>query len=242
MKQIIIAGMLIALVTSCRQVSKESAIDEKRQIEVPVVLPKSLENRRNELETYVLNAMDNIDSFRGANQWNLHAKEPFMDSVMIFDEKKDFDHQLLLLAGMDTTTQLPETYCGALEKGILVVVAPEIYSRVYLEGIETDSYVKLLTHEIAHRLHIRILNGNEEAMGPVWFYEGFAIFVANQFGKSDLILSRDEMVAIINDPERGGYVKYGFVFRHVVNRIPLQELIERAGKDDFNQWVISKLD
>jgi hypothetical protein len=31
-------------------------------------------------------------------------------------------------------------------------------------------FEKLLTHEMAHRLHIRILDGSEEAMGPVWFY------------------------------------------------------------------------
>lgn len=242
MKQIIITGIWIVFFTSCSPYSKEASNDEKRLLEIPVVLPKSMETRRIELETYVLHAINNIDSVARTQKWSQHISEPFMDSVMIFDEKKEFDRQLLLLAGMDTTTQLPETYCGALEKRILVVVAPEIYSSVYEEGIEPGSYEKLLTHEIAHRLHIGILNGNEEAMGPVWFYEGFAIFIANQFAKSDIKLSKEEMEEIINNPERGNYVKYGFVFRYVVNHIPLQELIESAGKQDFNQWVISKLD
>ena len=48
-------------------------------------------------------------------------------------------------------------------------VSPKVYSQIYTEGIEEKSFEKLITHEMVHSLHIRILNGNEEAAGPICF-------------------------------------------------------------------------
>ncbi len=70
------------------------------------------------------------------------------------------------------------------------------YAEIYPEGIEDKSFEKLLTHEMAHRLHIRILDGNEEAMGPIWFFEGFAIYIADQLIKPEINLSKKEMYEI----------------------------------------------
>ena len=134
--------------------------------------------------------------------------------------------------------ELPETYCGALEKRTLLVVSPEYYSKVYPEGIETNSYEKLLTHEIAHRLHIKILKGDEEAMGPIWFYEGFAMFVADQFSKSEVKLSKEEMIEIMNNPDRGSYSNYCYIFRYFVNKVPLKEMIFKAKNVNFNEELI----
>ena len=86
-----------------------------------------------------------------------------MDSVMVFDDKALFDKALLTLSGADTSMQLPPTYFAALERRVLIVMSPGYCARVYPEGNEPGSYPKLLAHEMAHRLHIRILGGNEEA-------------------------------------------------------------------------------
>ncbi len=148
---------------------------------------------------------------------------------------------LLILAGADTSLELPETYCATLEKRTLLAVSPEFYARVYPEGIEDRSYEKLLTHKIAHQLHVRILNGDEEAMGPIWFYEGFATFAADQFSESDMMLSIEEMKSIMNEPERGSYIKYNYLFRYFVTKVELEDLIIKAKDESFNNDLISLL-
>lgn len=208
---------------------------------VKVILPKSLENRRLEFQNYIEVAKKNIAAFAKKYEWQELTKEDFFDSVMIFDIKNDFNRTLLKLAAADTSMQLPETYCAALEKKTLVAVSPEYYAKVYPEGVEPHSYEKLLTHEIAHRLHVRILKGNEEAMGPIWFYEGFAMFAADQFSKSTIHLDKKEMTEIMNNPDRGSYAKYCYIFRYFANKVPLKELIAKANDKNFNEWLITKI-
>jgi hypothetical protein len=242
MKQILTFGFVTFLLLSSCQYGGEKATGiqvaiDNDMVTTPLVLPASLENRRPEFETNVKNAIANIKTFATKYGWDSLTIDPFMDSIMIFDNKKKFDRSLLTLVQADTCMELPVMYCAALEERTLVVVTPEQYAEAYPEGIEADSYEKLLTHEIAHRLHIRILNGDEEAMGPVWFYEGFALFAADQFSTSSLQLSEEEIKEIMNNPDRGSYVNYNFIFRYFASRIPLKELIAQARNENFNEWV-----
>lgn len=209
---------------------------------IPLILPYSLEKRKDEFQTYVNNAITNIKNFSMKYGWEDLTKDDFMDSVMFFDDKNDFNITLLKLAGADLTMNLPDTYCAALERRTLLSVTPEFYSKVFPEGIEEKSFEKLLTHEIAHGLHVRILNGEEEAMGPIWFYEGFAMYVANQFSESDIKLSKEEMIKIMKDPERGSYLKYNYIFRYFAEKIRIKELIYKAKKENFNDELILLLE
>ncbi|MGD9707196.1 MAG: hypothetical protein AB7V07_05940 [Candidatus Delongbacteria bacterium] len=202
-----------------------------------LILPPSLEPCRTEFEGNIAKALENVRAFAAKYGWSSHVQESFFDKVMIFDIKKNFDRTLLGLCEMDPGMVLPDSYCGALEERNLIVVSPEYYANVYPQGIEPDSYVKLLTHEICHRLHVRILNGDEEAMGPVWFFEGFAIFAADQFTQSKLKLTEDEIWSIVENSERGSYEKYSHVFKYFVNRIPLKELVINAKRKDINNWL-----
>ncbi len=213
---------------------------KSRTARIPLTLPASLEHRREEFTVYVNSARRNIKNFAALHGWKDLTEEEFMDIVMIFDDKEGFNRALLKLAEADPETKLPATYCAALEKRTLIAVTPEYYARVYPEGAEDRSYEKLLTHEIAHRLHIRILEGDEEAMGPVWFYEGFAIFAADQFSEPHAALPGDEMIRIMNDPERGSYVKYNQIFRYFARKISLKELVSKAGATDFNEILAHK--
>jgi hypothetical protein len=209
---------------------------------INLVLPESLENRSAEFTEYITVAKENIRKFCKRNGWEGLSTEIYFDSIMIFDSKKEFDFALLTIAGENTNIVLPKTYCAALEQRTLMAMTPEYYEEVYPEGKESHSYEKLLTHEIAHRVHISILKGNEDAMGPVWFYEGFAIYAANQFEYSDLSLNKSEMISVVNNPERSNYKKYSFVFRLIVNEIPLKELVEKAASPDFNKEIEILLD
>jgi len=230
-------GLFIPALLSCEATSDGRPGSQAPQVGVPVCLGESLEPARHELEAATASAIDRIATFAARYGWQAATDEPFMDSVMIFDRKTDFDHALLGIAGMDITTELPATYCAALENRILLAVSPELYARNYPQGVEPGSYEKLLAHEIAHRLHERVLNGDEEAMGPIWFFEGFATYAADQFSESGLPHDTAAIWATVASTERGDYRLYAQAFRYFAARIALPELIAHAGQADFPEWL-----
>lgn len=224
--------------SGCRQGNVNSATTTFAPKRVKLVLPPSLQNRAVEFDAKVVKGTEILTRFAKLYGWDHYTEEPFFDSVMIFGNKKTFDITLLTLAGADTAMKLPESFCGALEKRTLTLMTPEYYAKVYPEGAGDLSYERLIAHEMAHRLHVRILEGNEEAMGPVWFYEGFALYAAGQFAGDHKKLTGPEMTGIINDPERGSYRNYAAIFRHVAGFIPLKTLIRNAGDPGFNEMLI----
>lgn len=213
----------------------DSAIAEK-----PLILSAELTAQRDSLRTALINAHKRVRQFAARNNWEELAHEPFLDSTEIYADKKSFDRRLRDLFGVDSTVEIPQTACGTIEKGVLTAVSPQLYDALYPEGREPNAYEKLLAHEMAHRLHIRILNGNEEAMGPIWFYEGFALYAADQFAQSDLKLPDSLIWQIVNETERGSYFRYAAIFRHFISRHSLKELIDRAGQPDFVDWLREK--
>ncbi|MCK4453295.1 hypothetical protein KAU59_02960 [candidate division WOR-3 bacterium] len=200
-------------------------------------MPALLEPQRNEFERTLTAAQKRLKDFAGKNGWEAFIKESFVDRAEIFDNKNNFDQAFLKLHGEDPSTKLPKTVSAALEKKIFIAVSPKLYRQNYPEGIEEKSFEKLITHEMAHRLHIRILNGDEHAMGPIWFFEGFAIYAAGQFEKSQAKLNSTEIWEIIKEQERGSYKNYSFVFRYFLTRVSINDLVERAGKKDFLDWL-----
>ena len=213
---------------------------EEAIYDLPLVLDAPLEPQRNNLKKTLVAAQKRLREFAINYDWYAHVQKPFAHQAHIYNSKVNFDHDLLEISGMDTTIELPKTYCAALENNILMCVSPELYREVYPEGDEEDSFQKLITHEMAHRLHIRILDGDEEAMGPVWFYEGFALYAADQFTRSMPDLSKDEIWKVVNEKERGDYRKYATVFRHFASVVSIHQLVEMAGKQDFLNWIYLK--
>jgi hypothetical protein len=244
MRRILIPFIIVMMVSCNFQSQEKTKKLQTNNIEktIPLILSLSLEQRRAEFQSYLDEALKNIRNFAAKHNWQDLTKESFFDSVMIFDDKQKFNITLLKVAEADTTMELPDSYCAALENRILMAVTPEFYEKVYPQGIEENSYAKLFTHEIAHRLHVRILHGNEDAMGPVWFYEGFALFAADQFVHSQVKLDKKEMVELMTNPERGSYEKYNFIFRYFANQLSLHDLIGRAKDKDFNEWLISQIE
>ena len=203
--------------------------------DIPLWLESPLEPQRPQLKNSVLSAQRRLHIFAEKYLWHHHLQKSFARETRFYYSKTKFDHDLQKLCNIDPILSLPKTYCATLEKDILMCVSPAIYRDVYPEGIETDSYIKLLIHEMAHRLHIRILDGNEDAMGPVWFYEGFAILAAGQFESSAPELTTDEIWKIATTPERGSYRCYATVIRYFLQRISLQKMVKLAGTDAFMQ-------
>ena len=204
---------------------------------VQLVLPESLESERRELELFLRGAQKRIASFAELHGWKDLTRESFFDHAEIYDSKEAFDRALAKVAGPLEQIEFPKTYSAALENRVLMAISPVLYSENYPEGIEEDSYEKLLAHEIAHRLHIRILKGNEDAMGPIWFFEGFAIYAADQFSQDEHPLESAEIQSMISASARTSYRKYGILFRYLTKKASVKELIEHAGKADFESWL-----
>jgi hypothetical protein len=205
--------------------------------DIPLRLEASLEPQRTALQKILVAAQRRLREFASKHGWLVHIQEPFAMQTHIYDTKAKFDHELLEASGLDPSFEIPKTYCAALENNILLCVSPERYREVYPEGEEEDAFEKLVTHEMAHRLHIRILKGDEEAMGPVWFYEGFALYAASQFERTSPRLSLEEIWNVVSAQERGDYRQYATVFRYFLSKVGLHQFVEMAGKEDFANWL-----
>jgi hypothetical protein len=203
---------------------------------VPLILPESLEHERRELELLLLGAQRRIANFAELHGWKDLTRESFFDRAEIYDTKEAFDRALAKVAGAAEQIEFPKTCSAALENRVLMAVSPALYSENYPEGVEEDSYEKLLAHEMAHRLQIRILKGNEDAMGPIWFFEGFAIYAADQFSQDESPLESAEIRSMISASARTSYRRYGLLFRYLTGRASIGELIEHARRADLDLW------
>ncbi len=192
---------------------------------VPIYLPSTLEPIRDELRKTLREANLILQVFSRCYGWEDHLNPPFAHAVIIADSKPDFGHMVCRLMNIPEEKELPPTACAVLEKNILVVVSPSVYADIYPEGVEPHGYSRLMAHEMAHRLHIRILGGDEDAMGPIWFYEGFAIFAAGQFSQSLPELTPEAIRMIMKDPERGSYRNYATAFRYALCQYSIIELV-----------------
>jgi hypothetical protein len=217
----------------------KSHLVEEGIYRVPLILSPSLKPRRRQFEQTLLAAQRRIVRFADKHGWKDLTKQSFFDRARIFDANADFDEALAGVAGLPLSTVFPKTYSAALESRVLMAVSPELYAENYPEGVEKDSFEKLLAHEIAHRLHIRILKGNEDAMGPTWFYEGFATYAADQFEELTHDLKTSEIHEVLASEDRGGYRKYASVFRFFAEKAPIKELIEQASQKDFSTRLSS---
>ena len=233
-------GVLVALLCGCEK--SHSAQPPSHQVEpgvytIPLELPTSLEPQRQVLERTVLNAQRRVMKFARQQGWTHLMKTSFADRVRIYDNKAEFDQYIIDHFKLDPRTKLPNSYSAGLEKRLLFAVSPRLYSTNYPQGVEKDFYEKLLSHEILHRLQIRRLNGNEDSMGPIWFFEGFATWASGQFAGKYPLLTKQDRQRILQQTKRGKYQEYGALFHYYTQRIPLEELIDHAGQPNFNQWL-----
>lgn len=208
--------------------------------EVRLILPPGLEPDRRSIQDDFIGAQMRIWRFAEKHGWNGYW-DHFVDHAEIYDDKRKFDAAVLKLDGQIPGVPLPKAFSACLERGIFLGVSPGLYSLNYPDGVENDSYEKLIAHEIAHRLHVRILNGNDDAMGPVWFFEGFALHAAGQFGDGSQAVTPTAMRAIVESKERGSYRSYACAMKYLLNVVPLETLVRMAGKKDFSAKLLARL-
>ena len=182
-------------------------------------------------------ALDRI--YRFCEKYGLlyDVSKPLVQTVIIYKHQSELVEVLKTVYNLQDTSLFPKAMSAVIEDGVLYAVDETEYRRLYEEehNIE-DAYIKLFVHEFAHQLHIQLLNGEEDKMGPKWFFEGFAIYVADQLKTYDLSLK--EMIQIIEEDSDEPYIHYAPIFRRLVLCKPIKELIKEACKSDFSIFAI----
>lgn len=203
---------------------------------LPVTFPDGYAGSADEIRLTIARAQGRTDRFAEDYGWEGLLRPVLYDSCEIYASSQAMGNRIRQLHNLPDTFQFPTgTLTGALEKRVLLFVAPDEYARmVPALARELNAYDKLMAHEIAHRLHVAILKGDEEAMGPRWFYEGFAVVASGQHED-----------AVLGDPAQAmqarSYREYGALVRELMKTTPLPELVQRAGKPDFEAWATALL-
>ena len=232
---IVISGVGTSLAQN--EVSESSETSTK-VFEVELQLSPSLEARRVVFESILVRAQKRLLTVAKKYEWDHLMEEPLMRQVKIFDSKPAYDQFLREVFPEAKEMKIPRSFTAGFQDDTFFAVSPELYAECVPKFVEPDFYEKLITHELAHKLHARIVNGNEEMMGPIWIWEGFATFAAGQFEGRTRPLSQEQIESIITSENRGDYRDYNALVKHFVKLVPLPELIRRSYKSDFADWLL----
>lgn len=198
----------------------------------------SLAPRRAELAAAVVRAETVMRGFAARNGWRREGAVRAFDSVEIFDDQRALFRRILELDHMPLDTPMPVSgLAAAIEGRVLVALSPEAYARVAASyAAVPEAWPRLLAHEMVHRLHVEVLQGDEEAMGPQWFYEGFACYGAGQrIDEGIAYASAAEALSAVRG--KAPYSKYLAAVRYFARRTSVPRLVARAGRSDFEAWL-----
>jgi hypothetical protein len=212
-----------------------------------LALTKDLEPQRAALAADVVGAYLTVNLFAAPHGWAAQAEPASFDRVEVFATPADLWQRLLVLADAPADTPLPAGPPSAgLEGRALVALSPAANRDLTPEfGTLPDAWRRLLAHEMVHRLHVAVLAAQgkpEDAMGPRWFYEGFAVVGSGQdFDTAAHLAYGDSAAALAGvrsteDP-RLAYQRYAAAVRWFARRAPLADLVARAGDPGFEDWL-----
>ena len=205
----------------------------------PITTPPGLSV--DEVRAATARACGIITTFAAAHGWSRAVEDCHFDSVEIYADPAQIPLRVRALHNLPEDAKLPAGIMAGLEKRVLMAVTPRVYRRLRPDDVaQPDAWARLLAHEIGHRLHVAILDGDEEAMGPTWFFEGFAVVAAGQ--QLGAPLSFDSPSSALASAKTGAgsaYRRYSAAVRYFMTLRPLPELVSRAGKPDFEPWLLS---
>lgn len=208
-------------------------------VDTILVVPEGMEDRRTEFCTAVVAALQIVSDFAARYGWLPQAEEAFFDSVEIYRSQQEVWERIQFLNGVRDLPIPTDSLTAALEQRVLLAVPREEAERARPEYFRSDAdWSRALAHEMIHRLHVRILGGDEERMGPDWFFEGFAVFGSGQpLGAEIEVNGLAEVLRLAHSSGRGSYARYAAALRFLAARIPLPRLVEHAATPDFENWL-----
>lgn len=191
-----------------------------------------------EFERSFVVAKQKLAVFARENGWeDLITSKSFLEKVEVFPTKEAFDNALKNLSNGQMKS-VPKSFVAVMDNRVLRVIAWKAYQQIHPDETLQD-YEKLLTHEMAHQLHVDILKGDQDRMGPVWFYEGFSVLAAQQY--ESFSADSNSMREAISNIERGNYKVYGSILRKILKTKNLSILVDGASKVNFNSEVLMML-
>lgn len=201
-----------------------------------VICSKDLTARRETYAAQVSAAYDIILRFAEQNGWEKHLLAPLFNSIEVFASQGELWSKLRLVSGSREKKLPAEGLSAAICESSLMILIPEEYRKIRPEyNVIDKAWTRLIAHEMAHQLHIRVI-GAEEKMGPKWFYEGFAMYVAGQqFGHQ--ITSAKEAIEATKAESRESYPKYVAAFEFFIKDMNLESILQRASDRDFEAWL-----
>ncbi|HBW22059.1 MAG: hypothetical protein A2X28_09565 [Elusimicrobia bacterium GWA2_56_46] len=239
-KPIVLLFILSAL-QGCTGIQSRKTSPDTEAILSRLQTPVSETNKRVEYAHAVVEADNIVADYLTQHNWQAQAKASVYDSIEIFATQQELWNRIKEVNGITTDIPMPTAgLVAGLEARVLLAVTPEEYQRISptYASAQKDFWMRLLAHEIAHRRHAVILGGNEDAMGPTWFFEGFAVLVSGQNIDSDLYYtSTDEALTQVAEKKPGAYSRYVAAVRFFLTKTTLPELVAHAGMTDFETWL-----
>lgn len=213
--------------------------DLREQVARHLVLPAGEQHRYGWYVEQVVAAHEAVTTFAASHGW-ADRVEVWFDRVEVFDDQLALWSRLRSEFGLSSDAPIPTTaLAGSLEGRVLRVVTPVEYARVQpCYGTAPGAFRRLLAHELAHRLHIAVLGGAEDLMGPRWFFEGFAVVASGDLTNT-VTADAQNVTSHMRADGAGAYASYGAAVRFWAGRIPLPVLVARAGDDGFERWLLT---
>lgn len=176
-------------------------------------------------------AFERLNRFLKKENLSQTPVESYVYKVIYFESKDIFDSEIIRLTKGQMKT-IPKTYVAFGDGGILRTISLKAYLKVHPDHTRKD-FIDLLVHEAAHIFHSK--KYGDEGMGPIWFFEGFAVVAADQYF-NDVKLSKDEMKAVAAAKRRGDYKKYGFMVRELKKTHSIGDMLQKA-KDEPSKFL-----
>lgn len=183
---------------------------------------------------------DVIACFKGYGLQPPHGR--LVDSVTVFPSPAEARRRLAREHRLPLEL-IPPTFSGTVVGRALYLVGRDAYERLW-RGFYPDqawserTYRQLIAHELTHKAHedwALARFGTVEAMGPAWFYEGFAVACAGQFARGEAPMTPQALRAEVGDgrtPE-GSYPTFGRVVRALAAHYGMKAVVEAAARPDF---------
>jgi hypothetical protein len=210
------------------------------------VLDSSLARDRDSYEREVSRALADVYAFFSAAGLDLTGK--LIDSVTVFGGPAKARAYLASTYGV-SVEQIPATFSGTVEGTSLFLVSrgayQQIWHRLYPDwNWTTNTYRQLVAHELCHRAHEIVVTarfGSADAMGPAWFFEGFAVTCAGQFHSEQGPMSLVEIQQQVGSHQEptSSYPLYGRLVRSLAARYGIKLLIESAAQPGFPDMLWS---
>lgn len=207
------------------------------QVEIKILFQDQL-NIKDQIKDTLFRAYQNLIKFNHKHELCINLDEPLIDEMIVYETQAKLIKDLMHHFNLEDDHLFPKTFVATVDQKTLFIVSPKAYGDIFPTSLrEENTYEKLITHELSHLMHVRFLNGEEDEMGPEWLFEGFAMYVADQF--KDTCIEDEQLIENIKHNQTADYKTYSAMFRSIANKIPMKRLLNQAKSVEFSKWVIN---